>query len=558
MYHQVERELALAKHPPTALDTCDCIEDNLLGCILSPLSSAELRCALQARLRDLPAFVSQLPALDAASAWQCEPASTHLAELALSLKQIFRSWQQQFEKLIQPLEADFDQALRSLDALARKWREEVHANSEALGPEAAAQAWRDYCDTDLDSEALAAKLEAEVQRTIRELEKRATTLHQRYEKQTPGGSESVHYVLQQIATDQPRPEHWLECQRNILAELKRNLESRKLPIPLESSIALGLGSRAARQDVCCHAPLKGEPSLLVFDLATLPASERPTYLDDHNSYELQLLLAREGLPGRLSLLHERRSTQGLAACLLRASDLDAWAFEVPELLGRLGWMQGEARVRILLLRDRLRVLLSALADLELHTLRRPEIELFRRLRREGMLNAGRTSALFAEMRRYPMRQASQVHRWLVLHEELRKFKRRAGSSCSPADIWQAARRWCDLPPGVLRKGLATEEPQGLSMQEPPPPVIQLGSARKDELIESVESQLAALGRIRSEDLDAGSEFDAPGATQPHTEADSVATSASSDEAQSAIEAADPAAQADPDAKPEEGATPSAT
>ncbi len=505
---QVQREQREAQSPLTPFDICDCIEDNLLGCILAPLAAAELRCALNARLRDLPDFVSQLPLPTAEDGWQCEPASTRLAELSLSLRQVFRRWQQQYKKLVSPLEAAFEKALQTLDELARGWRAQEHSGSEPIGPEASSKAWQSYCDTELDIDAVIKKLEQEIQRTVAELEKRCTTLHQRYDKKVPGGGESVHFVLQQIATDQPRPEYWLECHRNIMSELERTLLPRELPFPVEGEISLGLGSRASRRDTYCHGPLNGPASLQIFDLATLPAADRQAHLDDHNSYALTLLLAREGVPGRLSLLQERRATKDLSACLLRESDLEAWAQEAPELLARLGWMQGEARIRILLLRDRLRDLLAALADLEYHTLRRPEIELFRRLRREGMLGANLVTSIFSGIRRTPLRRVGTINNWLVLREELRKYKRRTGSASGPLDIWLAARRCCDLPPAMMRTALSVEEALGLQAHEVPPPVVQL-AARKDELIQSVESQLAALGRIRSEDLDAGSEFDGP-------------------------------------------------
>lgn len=397
-----------------------------------------------------------------------------------------------------------------LAALADRWEDEE--TPTLAGDPRADWTWR--TGEALRPEELQARFTAGLEQTALELDKRCRALQARY----LGGSardDARSFVAAQLAEDRPPVERWERAHRDALAALAAWIGRRGLlpgdgPLPEPRVLA---GARPAWPEIDSGRHALPAGRLPLADLTRLSPAGREAWLADRHTAALPVLLAREALPGRRWLLRRLRETDPLRGLLLRPADLDGWAGWAPEALFAAGWMSGEPRARIVHLRERLRELLLARADLQRLLELQPEAEIRRLLAREGELEGEPLAAAWRALEEHPGRWAAGALRRLELSAAQRRWRRRHGAAATPAaaiDLFSVAGT---LPLPWIRERLHEAPPGGRELLELPPAVPALKWKDRDELVREVEERLAALGRIRREDLDAGSEFD-DGAAPP--------------------------------------------
>jgi len=361
---------------------------------------------------------------------------------------------------------------------------------------------------------LLARLEEESARAEAELERRAAALCQRLEGRTEAG-DAVARALAQLALDPPRPEHWAWLQRGLQADLARFLRR------------LGLAAEAPEVEAAPGlAPDLVEPRLdasgrlLASDLSLPGGAELRDLLAERCHAQLPLLAAREGLPGRAWLLARLRAGAGASpaaaviAALLEPEDLEAWARWAGDWALRRGWQAGDPRLRLLQARQELRELQLARADLELVAGVVSPTEARARLEPALELPPTLFEAAWSDLRRRPGAAAAAAARLLEVREAGRRW-RRAARGAGNADWFHLLAEAAALPPDWLRRHLAQQPARGLAWNALPPALVR-PAPRPDGLLGEVEERLAALGRIRREDLEAGREYDAVALTAPES------------------------------------------
>jgi hypothetical protein len=375
------------------------------------------------------------------------------------------------------------------------------------GPPEESEAWRE-----LESSAtwsltdLLERVERERELALAEAGRRAATLRQRWLGE-PDAENALPWLREQLAQDPPRPEQLAWLLQRHLGDLVRHLgrlglEAAAPPVRVLPGRDPGwpLGSAPA------HVHLLALP-----DLSLLSPGDLEAQLGEWHHGLLPLLAAREGVPGRLWLLGRLRaaaaSSEGVAAWttrLVRPEDLDAWAAWAGAWLPRTGWLAGDPRLRLLARDLEARELVLARADLELRLATRPPEEVRRRLEREAALPPHLAQAALAELLRHPGRQALAAARRFELVDAARRWRRLR--KATDADVFHLLADCAWLPLDWLRAQLGSRPAPGLRWAELPPAVVR--PASRHELLGEVEERLAALGRIRREDLEAGREFDA--------------------------------------------------
>lgn len=431
------------------------------------------------------------------------------------------------------------QAARRVRALARRLAvrggESLRSGGEALerlageleawrpgaapGPPEESEAWRELGSCALwPLSLLLERVEQERESALAEAGRRAAALRQRWLGEA-GEGEALAWLRLQLAQDPPRPEQLAWLLHRHAKDLARHLSG----LGLEARVP-GARVLPGREASWCLEPAPGGSLLLALpDLSLLSPPDLEAQLGHWHHGLLPLLAAREGLPGRLWLEGRLRdaaagegdSVAAWTARLLRPEDLDAWAAWAMGWLPRTGWLAGDPRLRLLARDLETRELSLARADLELRLGSRPPEEVRRRLEREAALPPHLARAALEALRRQPGRQALAAARRFELMDGVRRWRRLRKATDADGFHLLAACAW--LPLDGLRAQLGAQPPEGRRWAELPPAVVR--PAARPELLGEVEERLAALGRIRREDLEAGREFDAVPAAMPATDLD---------------------------------------
>ncbi|MFA7329591.1 MAG: hypothetical protein WC326_00825 [Candidatus Delongbacteria bacterium] len=372
------------------------------------------------------------------------------------------------------------------------------------------RAWRE-----LEAEAgwslaqLLERVESELGGLAADLEKRAETLRQRYLGATPAEGPALPWLRGQFALDPPRPEHWAWLHNRHLQDISRHL----VQLGLEHERPAARVQPGLEPDWPCPGPDEAGEGLALPDLSLLDLARLEALLAEHHHGQLAVSAAREGLPGRLWLLRRIRGQElsdpaaGVLAALTRPADLDVWARWAGAWLPRSGWLAGDARLRLLSRLADWRDLCLTRADLERRLAMRPEAEIRHRLERESGLPPLLAEAAWQHLLREPGREALASARLFDLQEAGRRWRRQQRGSA--ADLFRLSAEAALLPGSWLRAHFAAQPGAGRQWHALPPALVK--PVARPELLGEVEERLAALGRIQREDLEAGREFDAPGA-----------------------------------------------
>lgn len=351
------------------------------------------------------------------------------------------------------------------------------------------------------------RVESELATLGAELERRAEVLRARYLGAGSQPGRALDWLRGQFALDPVPAEQWAWQHERHLQDISRHLRRQGLPCPPLGARQLpGLEVEWPSPGAESTGGLLALPDLSRLDPCTLEAHGA----EFHHGM-LPVLAAREGLPGRLWLawrLEERAPEgpeTGWLAALARPADLDAWARWACAWLPRSGWLSGDTRLRLLSRLAEWRELWLTRADLELRLGIRPREEIRRRLESDCGLPAHLAEAAWRFLEREPGRQALASARLFDLQDAGRRWRRlRKGGG---ADLFWLTADLALASPAWLRAQFAALPAEGRRWSPLPPALVR--PASRPDLLGEVEERLAALGRIRREDLEAGREFDPP-------------------------------------------------
>lgn len=401
------------------------------------------------------------------------------------------------------------------------WIQGLEALPDALHTPGDAH-WQELREGGWDMAPLLARLEEELARVRREADKRAEQVRQRFLGARSDQGDALPWVLEQLALDPAPPEQWLwlhhSLQRQALRLLGQlGLACQELPFFLRPAYTPG-----------CADPLPSCDGAQcgLGDLSSL----EPTALSRHLAWSSHVLpplgVVRQGLPGRAWLLRKYRDESEddmspVIAALLRVEDGETWARWASEWMLRQGWQAGDARVRLAQKLLEGWDLLLARADVELHLGIRPPQDVKHRLLKEGVVPAHVAEAAWQLLQVDPGHFALASAR-LILWREAERRWRRTHREAGTADWFHVLAESALFPLSWQRESLASQPARGQSWKALPPALVKPISPRGDGLLTEVEERLAALGRIRLEDIEAGREFDSqPAPPSPLAEQDDV-------------------------------------
>ncbi len=502
LLHLLDRELRVLSaplQPEEFYRVLECGLQSVLDCL--PGSRVERAGALVQRLQALPAFSeAALGALD-------PKASTDT--LVAGLAHLER-W----------LEVEAEEALAASDeglALLRRERPRAQGQLRELGlqlvrerrpapvgTDAMGLLWEAEAPTRWQPERIRQRLERSSNKRRDRLRQLLGQLGKRYALR--GEAEDVaRDCLEQLSLDTPRLEHWQSYQNDQLRALHKGLRQCELipesPCPVLSWMSCSQFGEWRADPRCGEGGTLRAP-----ELDGQPLKDQEAWTGDRNTASMKIHLLREALPGRLWLLRFAEATP-LRRLLRRESDLDGWASLAPRLANLLFSGAGDGRHRIFLEQEEARDLLCARADLAWHT---------EQLDEEGcleLLRQGMPDWLARKRLTHIQREAGRFlqawERRSALNSLAKALARRGETAADPAAVLEALSRVADLPASWLETFGEDLEAGSRSSKALPQPIPQITRENSSELMQSVEQQLAALGRINLEDLEAGQEFDDP-------------------------------------------------
>lgn len=499
----LQREVRDLQGPPHRLALAESVARRLEE--LLPTDPAACREAL----RQLPQWSDALPkgAVPGGDREQALLAAKRLRALASFLEGRLR-------RSLGEMAADSTQPLHG-------WIQELEALPDAVHEPGDAH-WQELREGGWDMAPLLVRLEEEQARVRREADKRAEQVRQRFLGTQVGQGDALPWVLEQLALDPAPPEQWLwlhhSLQRQALRLLGQlGLACEELPFILRPAYVPGCADPSPSRD----GALCG-----LGDLSSL----KPAALSRHLAWASHVLpplsVAREGLPGRAWLLRKCRGEaqedlSAVIAALVRVEDGEVWARWASEWMLRQGWQAGDLRVRLAQKLQEAWDLLLARADVELHLGIRSPLEVKHRLLKEGLVPTHVAEAAWQLLNLDPGRFALASAR-LILWREAERRWRRTHREAGTADWFHVLAEGALFPLSWQRVSLASQPAPGLSWRALPPALVKPISPRGDGLLTEVEERLAALGRIRREDIEAGREFDTqPAPSTPVAEQDEV-------------------------------------
>jgi len=496
--HLLRRELSEVARPPCRT----AVAEGVASCVEELLQRSPEAC-LDA-LHHLPEFLQPLqegeePTGDMA---QGKQAARRLRALAHHLR----------HRLERKLGAGAVGAEAPLEELAA-WLEALPDHPATWGDEA----WQDVRECGWDMAPLLSRLEEELTRVRRELDKRAEQVRQRYLGGRGDSSPALPWVLEQWALDPARPEQWAWLHQSLLDQARRLLAQMGLDCTAPT-VFLRPGCQPSWPEA---APSRDGLLVGLGDLAALDGGALALHMAWASHVLPPLVVVREGVPGRAWALQQvgrevADPASSVIAALLRPADLECWARWSVEWMLNHGWQAGESRVRLMLARLEEWDLLLARADLELRLGIRPADDVRQRLMREGVVPAHMAERAWLQVLERPGQAAQACARLLLLREAGRRW-RRNHREAGTADWFHLVARCAALPGAWLKEHLATQPAEGRNWRPLPPALVRPIAPRGDGLLTEMEERLAALGRIRREDIEAGREFDSqappPAATQ---------------------------------------------
>jgi hypothetical protein len=494
----LDREEAALAHPPARGEVVALVADTLE----SDLEADPARCLERLRRLDelsRPLFGPEAPPLGG-DGEEGRAAVQRLRALAAHLG----------HRLPRMPGGEADPALGSLEELACRVEE-----LPPVPPPAGPDRWAEIgTEGGWELAPLLQRIEEELGRVRREVARRALLLRQRFlgSAEAPGGD--LPWILAQLALDPPRAEHWRWLHQRLVGELARHLDRLGLAAG-RLAVRLSPGLSPDQPDPACDG---SGAALGLADLSLLAPEELASFLESCGHALLPLLVAREGLPGRAWRLAAAREEGGdpardVVAVLLRPADLEAWARWAGDWALQAGWQAGDLRVRLCQARREELDWLLARVDLERRLGSRGEEEIRERLCREAALSARAGEAAWRRLVREPGSQAAAALRLLHFREAGRRW-RRAHRQAGSADWFHLLAACAPFPLAWLRQHLHQLPPPGLAWRPQPPALVKPVTPRGEGLLSEMEERLAALGRIRREDLEAGREFDGAPAGPP--------------------------------------------
>ncbi len=468
----------------TAARSTAWVADHLSAGLLGALRHGS-RTSLKRALDGLPAWLDLCVSQDVVE---------ENAGAGESLKQRLTSLQQHLERRLLELdESELAGKVRVLEGFHDRLR------ITAFQPADVSQAAAGLQAKDLE------KLDDAIQRLNADIERRIKRLDQRYLGKADTAEANI---LALIELDQGRPEQWAASFNRRRQEIEQELALRGMPAnrELRFHVEPGLYPGFVELAPACWHRSWNQHGRRLPDLSLLDPLRLEAHLIEWNHVRQPLELATRHRPGSDSLLELWGQAPHPAAFLLRDGDTRRWADAAPGWLLDQGWMGGERRLRLLQKRQELRLLKIGRIDLLRLLAVRPDDELEIQISGEARLPEHSLKAIWQKMLAEPGHFAFRALDGLALAEKMRSLKKSWQDSVGSEDTFSAMQQFCLMPRDTWPELAEAFSPSGRSLPQPPPA---LPRPREDQegLLSEVEQRLAELGRIRKEDLLAGSEFD---------------------------------------------------
>lgn len=274
------------------------------------------------------------------------------------------------------------EALEEHESWLRIELEVATADPRLGGRDFAAQLWY-ALDSELSPEALLVRAESDLLATEEAMADDAAE----YQGQ-PRRPGQVAEVLAALAEDHPVTGEGLRSTgEQALEHLYRRTREAGIVTVHEDPVRVVLMPESRRGVAVAHCrppgPLAPQASQSPTFIAVSPPpedwpEEQAAFLREHNGAMLRNLMAHEGIPGHaLQLAHADRHDGATSVGKLFKSDtfVEGWAVHAEEVMARHGWSatnDAEGRrqdlaLRLVCLKNRLRMILSAILDVRVHT-----------------------------------------------------------------------------------------------------------------------------------------------------------------------------------------------
>ncbi|MCA9784503.1 MAG: DUF885 family protein [Candidatus Cloacimonetes bacterium] len=512
---RLERLTGQLAQPLDPFDLAETLSIGLRDLLMLPIATLPERAgALVQRLRGLPLMMEQVRVQPVTqSPWRARQAAAAIMELARWLDHGAEGWLKGSDESLALLRREAPAARETLFDLATLLAGGSDSRPTPLGDAELGAVWKGETGREWHPDRLEKQLERERNRLLLQLEQQAQHFGRRFVSATTSPSTShgrdLAELLHQLGQDTPQVEQWEAYQNHQLRDLSLFVERTGL-LP-ENFACPELLPRTWQEPVSewdwLPTGRQARASLFFLDIAALDGPAQLEFVQDRNTWAMQVLLAREALPGRLWLMQHWRGLRAAGRLLNRAADADGWALLAPELLTRVGWGQAESRMRIMLLKERIRDHACALADLRWHRGSRGEEDLLASLSQQGLMPLWLARLQLECIQREPGRALLAMEKLDALRQLESRLKKTWSDELQSGDIVDQLAACADLPIHWLRKHGDTITPGGRCVSELPSPLTLLRQHNRDDLVVGLEEQLAALGRIQREDLEAGREFD---------------------------------------------------
>jgi uncharacterized protein (DUF885 family) len=237
-------------------------------------------------------------------------------------------------------------------------------------------------DANISADQLLAQAESEFDRVQRDMYVVARQLWSRYfPKQAlppddaAGRRETVRLVLGKVAQDHGKPEDLVRDVKQTVAQIKQFITDRdilRLPDPDTCQIVEMPEFQRGNSTAYMNSPPPLDPKAAGYYAVSPPpadwdAQKVKSYLEEYNSYMLQILTIHEAYPGHyVQLEYSNRNPSPIRRVLQSGVYIEGWAVYTEQTMLDQGYGDGNLPLRLTQLKFYLRAVVNAILDHRMH------------------------------------------------------------------------------------------------------------------------------------------------------------------------------------------------
>ena len=237
-------------------------------------------------------------------------------------------------------------------------------------------------DANLTADQVLADAQAEFERVQRDMYVVARQLWSGYypgralpPDDAAGRRETIQKVLDRIAQDHGRPENLTRDVRKAVAQIKRFISERdllRLPEPDSCRVVEMPEFQRGNSTAYMNSPPPLDPKALGYYAVSPPpkdwsAQRVKSYLEEYNSYMLQILTIHEAYPGHyVQFEYANRNPSVIRRVLQSGVFIEGWAVYTEQTMLDEGYGRGDLALRLTQLKFYLRAVANAILDHRMH------------------------------------------------------------------------------------------------------------------------------------------------------------------------------------------------